>query len=345
MKAIVFREHGGPEKLELASVPTPKPGAKDVIVQVKACALNHLDIWVRQGIPGIPIPMPHILGSDIAGIVSETGAEVATAKPGDEVMAQPGLSCGACQQCLSGADNLCGAYDIIGQRSDGGYAEYVKVPAANLIAKPERLSFEEAAAIPLTFLTAWHMLVGRAKVRPGEDVLVLAAGSGVGVAAIQIAKLHGARVIATASSDEKLAKARELGADETINYREHDFAQEVKRLTNRRGADIVVEHTGAETFPSSVRALASNGRIVTCGATSGAEASFDIRHLFFRHLTFYGSMMGSKSELLEAMKFVRSGKLRAVVDRVFPLEEARAAHEHMLNRAQFGKIVLVPAAF
>lgn len=342
MRAIIFREHGGPEKLELADVPKPRLGAKDVLVQVKACALNHLDLWVRQGIPGMQIPLPHILGNDIAGVVSETGVEVTTTEPGDEVMVQPGISCGACQQCLSGADNICGAYDIIGQRADGGYAEYVKVPAANLIPKPDRLSFEQAAAIPLTFLTAWHMLVGRACVRPGEDVLVLAAGSGVGVAAIQIAKLHGARVIVTASTDEKLAKARELGADETINYREKDFAQEVKLLTNRRGVDIVVEHTGVETFTKSVLCLARNGRIVTCGATSGAEASFDIRHLFYRHLTFYGSMMGSKAELLEAMKFVRTGKLRAVVDRVFPLEEARAAHEHMLHRAQFGKIVLKP---
>ena len=257
-------------------------------------------------------------------------------------MVQPGVSCGHCEACLSGRDNLCREYDMIGYRRNGGYAELVAVPGANLIPKPPELSWEEAAALPLVTVTAWHMLVTRAGVQPGEDVLVHAAGSGVGSVAIQIAKLRGARVITTASSDEKLAKARELGADETINYTRDDWPKEVRRVTGRRGVDVVVEHTGAATWPGSISSLKNNGRLVTCGATSGFDARTDLRQVFFRHLTLLGSFMGSKAELLEAMKFVAQGKIRAVVDRVFPLSEARQAHELMENRGQFGKIVLHP---
>jgi NADPH:quinone reductase-like Zn-dependent oxidoreductase len=243
---------------------------------------------------------------------------------------------------LSGQDNLCREYDILGYRRNGGYAELVAVPGANLIPKPAQLSWAEAAALPLVTVTAWHMLVTRAAVQPGEDVLVHAAGSGVGSIAIQIAKLRGARVITTASSDEKLAKARELGADATINYSGEDWPKEVKRLTDRRGVDVVVEHTGAATWPGSIASLKNNGRLVTCGATSGYDARTDLRQVFYRHLTLLGSFMGSKAELLEAMKFVTQGKVRAVVDRVLPLSEARQAHELMENRGQFGKIVLEP---
>jgi NADPH:quinone reductase-like Zn-dependent oxidoreductase len=229
---------------------------------------------------------------------------------------------------------------MIGYRRNGGYAELVAVPGVNIIPKPTGLSWEEAAALPLVTVTAWHMLVTRANVQPGEDVLVHAAGSGVGSIAIQIAKLRGARVITTASSDEKLARARELGADETINYTRDDWPKEVKRLTDRKGVDVVVEHTGAATWPGSISALKNNGRLVTCGATSGFDARTDLRQVFYRHLTLLGSFMGSKGELLEAMKFVVQGKIRAVIDRVLPLSEARQAHELLENRAQFGKIVL-----
>jgi NADPH:quinone reductase-like Zn-dependent oxidoreductase len=342
VKAAIFQQHGGPEVLEYADVPDPRIRANEVLVAVKACALNHLDLFARGGLPGIEIPLPHILGNDIAGVVREVGELVTWVKPGDEVMVQPGVSCGHCQACLTGQDNLCREYDIIGYRRNGGYAELVAVPGVNIVPKPAELSWEEAAALPLVTITAWHMLVTRANVQPGEDVLVHAAGSGVGSIAIQIAKLRGARVITTASSDEKLAKARELGADETINYTRGDWPKEVRRLTNKKGVDVVVEHTGAATWPGSISSLKNNGRLVTCGATSGFDARTDLRQVFYRHLSLLGSFMGSKGELLEALKFVREGKIRAVVDRVLPLSEARQAHELIEDRAQFGKIVLRP---
>ncbi len=342
MKAAIFRQHGGPEVLEYADVPEPQIRANEVLVEVKACALNHLDIWARKGLPGIEIALPHILGNDVAGVVREAGELVTWVKAGDEVMVQPGVSCGHCEACLSGSDNFCREYDIIGYRRDGGYAEFVAVPGANIIPKPAQLAWEEAAALPLVTVTAWHMLVTRANVQPGEDVLVHAAGSGVGSVAIQIAKLRGARVITTASTDEKLAHARELGADETINYTRDDWPKEVRRLTDRKGVDVVVEHTGAATWPGSISSLKNNGRLVTCGATSGYDARTDLRQVFYRHLNILGSFMGSKAELLAAMKFVEQGKIRAVVDRVLPLSEARQAHELIENRAQFGKVVLKP---
>jgi NADPH:quinone reductase-like Zn-dependent oxidoreductase len=340
MKATIIRQHGGPDVLEYTDVPEPVIRANEVLVEVKACALNHLDIFVRAGLPGIEIPLPHILGCDVAGVVRDVGGLVTWVKPGDEVMVQPGVSCGHCEACLSGQDNLCREYDMIGYRRPGGYAEFVAVPGVNIIPKPSALSWEEAAALPLVTVTTWHMLVTRANVQPGEDVLVHAAGSGVGSIAIQIAKLRGARVITTASSDEKLTKARELGADETINYTRDDWPKEVRRLTDRKGVDVVVEHTGAATWPGSIAALKNNGRLVTCGATSGFDARTDLRQVFFRHLTLLGSFMGSKGELLEAMKFIAAGKIRAVVDRVLPLSDARQAHEAIEDRAQFGKIIL-----
>ena len=342
MKAAIFRQHGGPEVLEYADVPEPQIRANEVLVEVKACALNHLDLFARGGLPGIEIPLPHILGNDIAGVVREVGDLVTWVKTGDEVMVQPGVSCGHCEACLTGQDNLCREYDIIGYRRNGGYADLVAVPGVNIIPKPASLSWEEASALPLVTVTAWHMLVTRANVQPGEDVLVHAAGSGVGSVAIQIAKLRGARVITTASTDEKLAKARELGADETIKYTRDDWPKEVRRLTNKKGVDVVVEHTGAATWSGSISSLKNNGRLVTCGATSGFDAHTDLRQVFYRHLSLLGSFMGSKGELLEALKFVRGGQIRAVVDRVLPLSEARQAHELLEDRAQFGKIVLRP---
>jgi NADPH:quinone reductase-like Zn-dependent oxidoreductase len=342
MKAVLFREHGGPDVLEHAEVVEPSIRANEVLVQVKACALNHLDVFVRGGLPGIQIPLPHILGSDVSGVVRQVGELVTWIEPGTEVMLQPGVSCGHCSACLRGQDNLCREYDMIGYRRDGGYAEFVSAPAQNVIRKPSQLSWPEAAALPLVTLTAWHMLITRAAVQPGETVLVHAAGSGVGSVAIQIAKLVGARVIATAGSDDKLEKARELGADETINYTHNDWPKEVKRLTDRQGVDVVFEHTGEATWQGSISSLKNNGRLVTCGATSGYEARTDLRQVFYRHLTILGSFMGSKSELLEAMKFVQTGKIRPVVDRVLPLAEARKAHELMEDRAQFGKLVLEP---
>jgi len=342
MKAVIFHQHGGPEVLEYTDVPEPKIKANEVLVAVRACALNHLDVWVRGGLPGIEIPLPHILGNDVAGVVREVGALVTWVKANDEVMLQPGVSCGHCSVCQRGQDNLCAQYDILGYRRDGGYAELVAAPGVNVVPKPKNISWEEAAALPLVTLTAWHMLVTRANLQPGEDVLIQAAGSGVGSMGIQIAKLRGARVLATAGSDEKLAKAKALGADEVINYTREDWPKEVKRLTARKGVDVVFEHTGAATWPGSIASLKTGGRLVTCGATSGFDARTDIRQIFYRHLTILGSFMGAKSELLDAMKFVESGKILAVVDQSLPLADARKAHELMEDRAQFGKLVLVP---
>jgi NADPH:quinone reductase-like Zn-dependent oxidoreductase len=342
MKASLFRSHGGPDVFEYVDAPEPSIRPNEVLIEVKACALNHLDIFVRNGLPGIEIPLPHILGNDVSGVVREVGELVTWVKAGDEVMVQPGVSCGHCEACLSGRDNLCRDYDIIGYRRDGGYAELVAVPGVNVFSRPANLSWEEAAALPLVTLTAWHMLVTRANLQAGEDVLVHAAGSGVGSIAIQIAKLRGARVITTASSEEKLAKARELGANEAINYTREDWPKEIKRLTGRRGVDVVVEHTGSATWSGSISSLKNNGRLVTCGATSGYDAHTDLRQVFYRHLSIMGSFMGSKSELLEAMKFVRDGKIRAVVDKVFALSDAREAHTHLESREQFGKVVLRP---
>jgi NADPH:quinone reductase-like Zn-dependent oxidoreductase len=342
MKAVIFKQHGGPEVLEYTNSPEPTIKANEVLVEIKACALNHLDVWARGGLPGIDIPLPHILGNDIAGVVREVGDLVSWVRNGDEVMLQPGVSCGHCVECFAGRDNLCRDYDILGYRRDGGYAELVAAPAANVIPKPKGLSWEAAAALPLVTLTAWHMLVTRANVQPGEDVLIHAAGSGVGSIGIQVAKLRGARVIATASSDEKLAKAKELGADEVVNYTNDDWPKEVKRLTGRKGVDVVFEHTGATTWPGSIASLKINGRLVTCGATSGFVAQTDLRQVFYKHLTILGSFMGSKSELLDAMKFIASGQIRAVIDQTLALAEARRAHELMEDRAQFGKLVLKP---
>ncbi len=342
MKAVAIRGHGGPEAVNLEDLPDPGPGPGEVLVAVKAAALNHLDLWVRKGWPGLKLSFPHVLGSDIAGIVEEVGPGVEGIAKGDEVVLNPGFGCGRCERCLSGEENLCRRYAILGEHVSGGQAERIAVAARQVLPKPRRLSFEEAAAAPLVFLTAWHALVRRAKVRPGETVLVHAAGSGVGSAAVQIAKLHGARVVATAGSDAKLEKARALGADETVNYETGDFVQEVRKLTDRRGVDVVFEHVGKRTWEGSILSTALGGRIVTVGATTGFDPTTDLRHVFYRQLSVLGSTMGTAGDLLEVMRFVAEGKLRPVVDRVMPLAEARVAQGLLADRAQFGKIVLVP---
>ena len=340
MKAVLFREHGGPEVLRYTEVQDPVAGAGEVLIRVRACALNHLDLWVRRGMPGISIPMPHIGGSDIAGEVAEIGAGVTNVKVGDRVLLSPGISCGRCVHCLRGDDNLCRQYTLFGYGVDGGYAEYLRSPAANVIPIPGSFSFEEAAALPLVFLTAWHMLVTRAQLKPGETVLVLGAGSGVGSAAIQIAKVAGARVIATAGTEAKLQKAKELGADEVFLHSITHWSREVKRLTERRGVDVVVEHVGEATWRESVASLAVGGRLVTCGATTGYEGKIDLRFLFSRHLSILGSYMGSKGELYSVLDLVGRGLVKPVIDTVMPLERAREAHERLEKREQFGKIVL-----
>jgi NADPH:quinone reductase-like Zn-dependent oxidoreductase len=342
MKAVLIRAHGGPEVVSYEDLPDPQPGPGQVVVAVRAATLNHLDIWVRKGWPGLKLSFPHVLGSDVAGVVDAVGPGVEGVKAGDAVVVNPSVGCGRCERCLAGKENLCRRFAIIGEHVSGGQAERFVLPARNVLPKPANLSFEEAAAVPLTFMTAWHALVARAKVRLGETVLVHAAGSGVGVAAVQIAKLLGARVIATAGSDAKLEKARALGADHLVNYEQQDFAQEVRKLTDKKGVEVVFEHVGKTTWERSLLAAGIGGRIVTVGATTGHEPVTDLRHVFFRQLSVLGSTMGTAAELLEVLRFVGEGKLRPVVDRVLPLREARAAQGLLADRAQFGKIVLTP---
>jgi NADPH:quinone reductase-like Zn-dependent oxidoreductase len=339
MKAVRFHQHGGPEVLCYEDAPDPELAPGEVLVRVRACALNHLDIWGRRGLRHIPIPLPHITGSDVAGeVVSSAAADVAI---GRRVMLQPGVSCGRCAACLAGLDNECARYEVLGyQHHPGGYAEYVAVPVQNLISIPDEIDFVHAAAFPLTFLTAWHMLITRARLKRGDDVLVLAAGSGVGQAAIQIAFLHGARVFATAGTAEKLERARALGAYEVIDHHRQDIAEEIKRLTNKRGVDVVIEHVGQATWAKSVRALARGGRLVTCGATTGPDGALNLSALFSKQLSIMGSYMGTKGELMRAARFFFAGQLKPVIDRTFPLAEAAAAHRRMEESGQFGKIVL-----
>jgi NADPH:quinone reductase-like Zn-dependent oxidoreductase len=340
MKAILFHQHGAPDVLKYTNAPDPTIRPNEVLVRVKACALNHLDLWVRRGMPGVSIPLPHIPGSDIAGEIAQIGADVTTVKVGQKVVLAPGVTCGKCPACLSGQDNRCRQFTNLGYLIDGGCAEYVRAPDVNCLPYPENLSYEEAAAVPLVFQTAWHMLVGRAELQPGEDVLILGAGSGVGSAAIQIAKFSGARVIATAGSDQKLEKARQLGADHLINHKSQKIHDEVRRITGKRGVDIVFEHVGVATWDESLASLAPSGRLVTCGATTGYDAKLDLRFLFSRQLSLLGSYMGTKSELLTVMKLVAAGRLKPIVDRVVPLAEAAAAHAYLEVGSQFGKVVL-----
>ncbi len=342
MKAVVLRRHGGPDVLELTDLPVPEPGPGQVRVAVRAVGLNHLDLWVRRGGPAFHLEYPHRLGSDVAGIIDLVGPGVDDLASGTRVVVSPGLSCGVCRACLSGRDNLCPRYGILGETRSGGYCQFLVVPRQNIAPFPGELSFPEAATSLLTFLTAWQMVARKAQVRPGETVLVQGAGSGVGVAALQIAKLFGARVIATAGSDAKLERLRQLGADEVINYQTQDFVAEIKGFTDRRGVDVVIEHVGGETFASSIKATASGGRIVTCGATAGPKPAIDLRHVFFRQIAILGSTMGSKGDLLEVLGHVAAGRLRPVVDRVLPLSEAAEAHRLLESRQVFGKLALEP---
>ena len=338
--AMVLRRHGGPEVLERETIDLPDPGPREVRVRVRAVAMNHMDLWVRRGLPNLKLEYPHRLGCDIVGEVESLGAGARGAKPGDRVMLQPALSCGVCAACLGGTDNLCRGYHILGESTQGGYATHVVVPDVNLIPMPTALAFEAAAALPLCTLTAWQMVVKKARVAPGQVVLVHAAGSGVSSIAIQIAKLFGAEVIATVGSDDKKDKARALGADHVVNYRDEDFVARCKEITGRRGVDAVLDHVGGEVFEKSVLATAWGGRIVTCGATAGFSPKIDLRQIFFRQIEVLGSTMGSKADLLAALPHLASGAIRPVVDRVVPLWSAREAHEALEARRAFGKIVL-----
>ena len=340
MKAVRIHEFGGPEVLRYEDVQNPKPRKDQVLVRVKACAMNHLDIWVRKGLPGVNLP--HILGSDVAGEVVETGEYVTGFQAGQRVLLAPMSFCNRCSYCTSGRQNQCPEFTVLGNRVDGGNCELIAVPAVNVISIPQSLDFNQAASVPLVFLTAWHMLVGRAGIRSGQTVLVLGAGSGVGIAAIQIAKLFHARVITTAGDEKKLEKARALGADHGINHYQQKISDEVRKITNKEGVDIVVEHVGAATWEESVKSLKPAGTLVTCGATTGPNVGLELRFVYSRQLSLLGSYMGAMGELYEVLAHVFAGRLKPIVDRAFPLKDIRAAHEYMENSQMFGKIVLNP---
>ncbi|MCS7102498.1 MAG: zinc-binding dehydrogenase [Candidatus Korarchaeum sp.] len=340
MKAVVIRKHGGPGVLEYDEYySNPKVGPNDVLVEVRATAMNHLDVWVREGVRGATLP--RILGSDIAGIVKEVGEAVNDVKVGQEVIVAPGYGCGKCEYCLSGRESMCKQYRMPGYHVDGGYAELTAHPERAILSKPANLSFEEAASVPLVFLTSWHMLRTLAELREGEWVLIWGAGSGVGISSIQIAKLHGAKVITTVGDDWKVERAYSIGADHVINRRKEDVVTKVKEMTGE-GVDVVVDSVGSATWMISLKCLKVGGRMVSVGATSGEQANIDVRYVFSKQLRILGSYMGSRAELMQVLKFIESGKLKPVIDSTFRLEEAKKAHERMERSEMFGKILIVP---
>lgn len=340
MRAVVLNRHGGPEVLESREIELEPPGPREVRVRIRAVAMNHMDLWVRRGLPNLKLTYPHRLGCDIAGVVDQLGPGARGCQPGQAVMVQPGLSCGVCGECLSGRDNRCRHYRIVGEHVSGGYAEFINVPDTNVLGMPPNLSFVQAAALPLCTITAWQMVFRKGQVAPHHTVLVHAAGSGVSSIAIQLCKLVGARVITTVGSRDKIEKAKALGADDVIVYTEQDFADECKRLTDKRGVDVVLDHVGGEVFEKSMRALAWGGRLVTVGATSGYQPQLDLRHVFYRQLEVLGSTMGSKADLLAALPFIAQQRIVPVVGMTVPLWQAQKAHEALEARKVFGKVVL-----
>ncbi len=340
MRAAFFRRHGGPEVLEYGELPTPEPGPGQVRVEVRACGLNHLDLWVRGGLPNLKLPLPHVGGGDVAGVVDTVGADVGHVAPGARVVLSPGVSCGVCRACLRGRHNLCRGYGILGESRWGGHADAIVVPARNVAPLPDHVDFVDAAALPVTFTTAWQMVTRKARVQPGQTVLVQGAASGVGVALVQMSRLFGATVFATASTPAKRDAAVELGAAQAFDSTADDLARQVK-AAHPGGVDVVFEHIGTATWAHSVRALRYEGRLVTCGATTGFDAKIDLRVLFWKQLELLGSTMGGMGDFLAALEAVGAGQLRAVVDRTFPMADIRQAHEHLIARRHFGKVVLV----
>lgn len=342
MKAVWIAEHGSTDVLQIIDRDVPEPSPNEVRLAVRAAGLNHLDLWVRRGVPGHRFPLPLIPGCDMAGVVDAIGSHVRSASVGDRVAVAPGHSCGVCEPCVDGRQNLCRQYGIFGETCNGSNAEYVCVPESNLLPMPDSMDFVQAAAAPLVFLTAWHMLVDRCGIKAGDDVLIHAAGSGVSMAAIQIARFHGARVITTASQPEKLAGGLALGAEFAINYNEERFSKRVREITNKRGVDIVVDHVGGDTIGSSLKCLAAGGRLVTCGATSSPVLEADLRLIFFKNLSILGSTMGGLGEMRTVWKHVSSGALAPIVAEVLRMDEVQRAHTLLEERAVFGKVVLQP---
>ncbi len=340
MRAAIFHEHGGPEVVRMERVPVPRPGPGEVLVRVRACAMNHLDLWVRRGIP-IETTMPHVGGCDIAGEIVEAGEGVDAARVGERVVINPSLWCGHCRDCLRGEESQCATFRIFGEHTDGGFTEFVAMPADHVYAIPDALSFEEAAAIPISYMTAWRAL-RRADLQPGEDVLVIGASGGTALAAVQIARMTGARVFAVTKGADKAARIRELGADVVYDRAETDWSAALYRETGKRGVGVVVENVGAPTWTGSVRSLARGGRLVTYGATAGPTVELDLRVVFWKQLQFMGTTMASRREFEDLLRVVFAGRITPVVDRVFPLDEAREAHAYLEEGGQLGKVVLVP---
>ena len=340
MKAAVIYSHGELDRIKIEDIAPPKPASGEVLLRVRSAGLNHLDIWVRKGRKGVVLPMPHILGSDAAGIVEALGPDVGGVKVGDEFILNPGLSCGRCEYCRRGQQSLCISFGIVGLSRPGTFAEFVAVPAKNLRPKPPHLTFDEAGAFVLSFVTAWRMLMTRARLKPGQTLLIHGIGGGVAVSALKLAKLAGAEVIVTSSSDEKLARAKEIGADHTINYKAGDVARTVKEITGGRGVDVVVDTAGAATWPIDFSAIRPGGKIVLCGITTGPEAMTNLRVLYWNQLTIMGSTMGSDEDFRQMVTAVAAARMKPVIDSVHPLENVRDAMGKMEAANQFGKIVL-----
>ena len=342
MKAAFFKEHGGAEKVLYADYRDPVPWPDDVVVRVRACGVNHVDMLLLDGRFPPPEGLPHVNGCEVTGTLESVGAAVTGLAPGARVVVFPGFACGSCEYCLRGERTVCVRYGYLGAHRDGGYAELVKAPAANILSLPDAISFETGAALPMAMLTSWHALIARAGLSPGQTVLVQAAGSGVGSAAIQIARLVGARVIATVGSDDKIEFARALGAEDVVNYRTHDFVEATKAWTKRRGVDVVVEHIGGETFEKSVYALTRLGTLVTIGSHDTHWGRMDLRHVYSKNLRIVGTNLGSILELRTILDYVVAGRLKPVIDRAFGLKDARAAVQYVLDRKNKGKVLLVP---
>ena len=341
MKAVRIHEHGGVEKLLYEEAPEPTlADPNDAIVKLKAASLNHIDIWVRRGLTGVEIALPHILGGDGAGVITEVGDRVRNIKTGDAVCLYPPSGCGRCEFCITDREYMCVQLRVLGERENGTYAEYARVPARNCFPIPPHLSFEQAAAFPLVYITVWRMLVTNAQLKPGEHVLILGIGGGVATAALQLAAYIGTHIIVTSSSDEKLEKAKTLGAEHGINYKTADFAKEVRRLTGKRGVDVVVDCVGGDGWVKSLASLAKGGRLVTCGATAGANPPTDMRRIFWNNLKIFGSTLGDRAEFREVLNFMEASRTKPVVDQVFPLRDAAAAQKRLEEGRQFGKILL-----
>jgi NADPH:quinone reductase-like Zn-dependent oxidoreductase len=341
MRAAFFKEHGGPDKILWGDYKDPVLGPSDVLVKVRACGLNHVDLLLLDGRYPPPEGLPHVNGCDTAGTVADTGASVKGLTTGQRVLVFPGLSCGTCEYCLRGERTVCVRYGYLGAARDGGYAEYVKAPAENIISLPDTLDFETAAASAMTTLTSWHALVAQAEIRPGQTVLVQAAGSGVGASAIQIARLCHARVITTVGSDDKIEFARSLGADAVINYRRQDFVEETKKLTGKRGVDVVIEHIGSDTFERSIYCLTRLGKLVTIGSHADHWGRVDLRHVYSKNLRIIGTNLGSILEMRQIVSEMAQGRLLPAIDRTFPHSNARAAVQYLHDRKNKGKVLLV----